>query len=1118
MKHFRCILILLCLLNVSDFMTAQDEFSGFLNITVDNGLSHSDVNCIFQDYEGYIWIGTAEGLSRYDGIGVTVYKNIHNDTTSLNSNYIACIFEDSSQNLWIGTNYGLCRYNRDLNKFDRINYPIDNNSNNLFSIFVKTIFEEGHTCFWLGTFVGIYKFYPEEKKITSCFTDLFKNDNSIQCTKITRDKKGFIWFSISDIENGGLFKYNPSTQKIIRYSKQSASFKIKDNRISCFTFDDKGNIWVGYDFDGIEVIDEKKGIITPFVNSPNDNGSLNSNQISAITRYAKGKIVIGTDGGGLNIYDPSTKRFRHIIKSETGQSMLSNTIKSLFYADDGALWIGSWAGGVSMYDPRLERFAHYFRENKVKNTLTDNLVTCIKGKNDGSVWIATDGGGLNLFNPKTLTFTSYQNERNNNQSLTNNKVLALETDTHNGLWVGMWGGGLNYFHIVGDKLVLEKKYDKVSEKDPYSNNVFRIYRDRHDDLWVGNHGSGLFHFDPLTKKFEKVILKDTLGINLDFLIVRDIICDYQDKIWIASQLSGLLMLDRKTGNNIQYLNKENDNFSLPSNSLNVLYEDSKKNLWIGCDEGGLSCFNRNDNSFKNFTIEDGLPDNTIVGILEDDHGDLWVSSINGISQVKIISSNGKLEIKCKNYNRDDGLQGKIFNRWSFYKDRNGKMYFGGINGFNVFHPDSIFSNIVAPPVFITDFFLFYKPVVIGEKNSPLKKDISRTEELVLTQKQSIFTFRFVALNYIFSEKNQYAYYMEGLEKDWNYVGNKREATYTNLDPGEYIFHVKASNNDGIWNEKGTSIKIKILPPWWNTVWFKAIIVLVLILLIGGIFRIRLRKIQQQKIRLQKQVDIQTVELVKKNDILLEREFQLEKQNIQLDELNKSKDKLFSIIAHDLRNPIGVILGFSELLVDDELKYSEKEKKELAKNIHLSTKKIFNLLENLLIWSRSQINRINYSPSSYNITFQISIVISLMEELATAKKIKVIFCENKEIFVFADMYMIETVFRNLMTNAIKFSTENDAIKIEVVEEKEFIICSVSDQGIGMTKEQIDNLFHIDKVTSTIGTNGEKGSGLGLSLCIDFIEKNGGKIWVESTPGIGSTFYFSIPKNSVCLNEF
>lgn len=1098
------------MLNLTNLIRAQAEFSNFINLKIDDGLSHSDVNCIFQDHEGFIWIGTTNGLNRYDGIGVTVYKNNNNDSTTLNGNHILSIFEDSNKNLWIGTNYGLCRYNRDLNNFERIYYPIDNNRNYMFNNPVNTIFEENSNCFWLGTSTRIFKFYPKEKKITSSFTELFLNDYSIQCTKIDRDKKGNIWFSISDVENGGLFKYNTSTKKLIHYCKQSDSFKIKDNRVSCFTFDETGNLWVGYDFDGIQVIDDKKGVIHTFNNSQNDNSTLSSNQIGVITPYSNGKIVIGTDGGGLNVYDPSSGKFKHILKSENSKSLLSNTIKTMFSANDGIIWIGSWSGGVSMYDPRLERFALYSRENQVKNTLSDNIVTSIKGKSDGSVWIATDGGGLNLFNPNTETFTSFQNKKNNNQSLTNNKVLALETDKQNGLWVGMWGGGLNYFQIDGDQLVLKKKYDKVSDKDPYSNNVFRIYRDKLDELWVGNHGSGLFHLNKLTNKFEKVDLRDTTGSKLGFLIVRDIICDYQDYIWVASQLVGLFRYDKKTGKSIQFLKDVNNNSSLPSNSLNVLYEDSKKNLWIGFDEGGLSCYNRKNNSFTNFTVEDGLPDNTIVGILEDDHGNLWLSSINGISQVKVISSKGKLEIKCRNYNRNDGLQGKIFNRWSFYKDRNGKMYFGGINGFNVFHPDSIFRNNVAPPVFITNFLLFNKPVVIGGKDSPLKKNISSTEELVLNYKQSIFTFNFVALNYIFSEKNQYAYYMEGLEEDWNYVGNKRDATYTNLDPGEYIFHVKASNNDGVWNEKGVSIRLKIMPPWWNTVWFRSIIVLVLILLIAGIFRNRLRKIQQQKIKLQEQVDIQTIELVKKNDILLERESQLEKQNIQLDDLNKSKDKLFSIIAHDLRNPIGVILGFSELLNDDNQNYTDIEKKEMSKNILLSTKKIFNLLENLLIWSRNQINRINYSPSSYNITYLISMVIPIMEELATAKNIRIIFNVVKENFVYSDMYMIETVLRNLITNAIKFSEENSEIKIDVVEEENFTICSVSDHGLGMTKEQTENLFNIDKVTSTLGTKGEEGSGLGLSLCIDFVEKNGGKIWVESSPGIGSTFYFSIPK--------
>jgi hypothetical protein len=300
-------------------------------------------------------------------------------------------------------------------------------------------------------------------------------------------------------------------------------------------------------------------------------------------------------------------------------------------------------------------------------------------------------------------------------------------------------------------------------------------------------------------------------------------------------------MNRESGEIDRFMHDEKDSTSLIKNSINVVFEDSKKRLWVSGDGDGLNLFNRKTKSFTHYTTEQGLPDNSLVGILEDEHGNLWISSHNGISKATIDSTNsinGKLDLTFRNYTVQDGLQGKVFNRWAYYKSRTGEMYFGGLNGFNVFHPDSIKDNSYIPPVHITDFLLFNKPVIIGAKGSPLQKHISQTKKLVLNYDQTNFTFKFIALNYIFSEKNQYAYIMEGFEKDWNYVGNKKEAVYTNLDPGEYTFRVKASNNDGIWNEEGTSIKIIILPPWWNTWWFYSFILVVMIGFVFGLYRWR----------------------------------------------------------------------------------------------------------------------------------------------------------------------------------------------------------------------------------------------------------------------------------------
>jgi PAS domain S-box-containing protein len=804
----------------------------FKNLTTSMGLSHGDVTCICQDHDGYIWIGTADGLNKYDGVGFTIFKNIKNDTTSLSTSYINCIYEDKQNNLWIGSPEGLSRYNRDENNFERISL-IDNH-NNKFSNSVMAIFEDNSNNLWIGCRYGVFLFNRENKKVTEFFADSFHLNTLNGCTGICQDKNGVLWFSFQTSNDIGIIKYNAATNKIIRYSTQDRVYKLKENHVSCLMADNLNNIWIGYYSSGIDILNGQTNTIT---GDEYNNNSFGHNIISSIVQKENGKIYIGTDGSGISIFDPDTKSFHQYASSESNNSLLSNAITNIYVSREGIVWIGCWGGGVSIYDKHFESFIHYKQD---KNSLQGSSVTCFTEDLYGNIWIATDGGGINMFNPLTKKFTNYRNDSKNPYTLTNNKVLALETDNKGGLWAGMWKGGLNYFKIAGEKLILKKKYNLVDENYPNSNSIFKIYFSKEKELWVGNFETGAYKFDPSTEKFKSVKLSKT---TINYNSIRDITCDSYNNIWFASEVLGLIKINLKSGESESFIHDEKDSTSLTNISVNVIFEDSKKRLWIGCDGSGLHLFDRKTKSFTHYTTAQGLPDNSIVGILEDEHGNLWISSRGGISKATIDSTNstnGKLNLTFRNYTVQDGLQGKVFNRWAYFKSRTGEMYFGGLNGFNVFQPDSIKDNSFIPPVHITDFILFNKPVTIGAKGSPLQKHISQTKKLVLNYDQSIFTFKFIALNYIFSEKNQYAYIMEGLEKGWNYLGNNRNATYMNLDPGEYTFRVKASNNDGIWNEEGTTVQITITPPWWQTLWFRLILLAVLTGVVYWIYKWRMQ--------------------------------------------------------------------------------------------------------------------------------------------------------------------------------------------------------------------------------------------------------------------------------------
>ncbi len=487
-------------------------------------------------------------------------------------------------------------------------------------------------------------------------------------------------------------------------------------------------------------------------------------------------------------------------------------------------------------------------------------------------------------------------------------------------------------------------------------------------------------------------------------------------------------------------------------------------------------------------------------------------------------------LETMNFYKDDGLFSDEFNRGSAYKNDINGLFFGSIKGVNIFNPDELKINRQIPHVVLSNFKLFYDDVLEYSPGSVLKKHISQSDTIVLKYKQNIITFEFTALNMIQPEKNQYAYMMEGFDSKWNKAGTKREATYTNLNPGKYTFRVKASNNDGIWNETGTSIFIRVKPPWYRTWLFYIITAFSVLGLFTLFFFVRTAQLRKQKDLLARKVKERTRELSEKNEelkaqaedlnntnalmeerqqLIEEQSQMLEEANDELKKLNTSKDKFFSIIAHDLRGPFQNILGFSEILAESFENMDDMQKKEIAYNINISSKKVFNLLENLLKWAASQTKNISFKPKILNIEDIINESIHILSDVAKHKKIEIRYKKSVVHQVFADKEMVKTVIRNLLGNALKFTLSGGLVEIDVTETNHQACISVKDDGIGMDKKYLKNLFSIENMVSRPGTEDEKGSGLGLVLCKEFVEKNGGNLTVDSSKGKGSRFSFTLP---------
>jgi signal transduction histidine kinase len=526
-------------------------------------------------------------------------------------------------------------------------------------------------------------------------------------------------------------------------------------------------------------------------------------------------------------------------------------------------------------------------------------------------------------------------------------------------------------------------------------------------------------------------------------------------------------------------------FHFPDNDIGSFYEDKSGYIWVGSNTKGLFMCNQDGTILKTYDITNILPSNRIQAITQDKKGDIWISSNYGLTRLN------RDILSVRNYSKEDGLQGDQFYQQSFLKTRGGELYFGGYSGFNSFNPDSLKDNNFIPPVYITDFQIFGKPVVYAVPGAQFQTHISEAKEIKLNWDQSVFSFSFTAINYNHPKKCQYSYKMESFEKAWNYTdASRRYVTYTNLDPGNYTFRVRATNNDGIWNDTGTSLKIVILPPFWKTWWFRIIGLSVIVILIIYAFRLRLRRLKEQKIILEKSVAIKTSEL---------------------NELNASKDKFFSIIAHDLKNPFNTIIGFSDMMKESIRLNDPATFYEYTEMINTSAIQTLRLLDNLLEWANSQRGKLTFTPVQVILKELVKDEFVMLDDMAIGKNIELRNNVNDLITVVADKNMLRAILRNLITNAVKFTHRDGKVEVDAIAYPGYVEVTISDNGIGMPKVTMAKLFRIDANLSTRGTENEKGTGLGLFLCKEFVEKHGGKIWVVSEENKGSVFHFILPLN-------
>ncbi|MEO5563938.1 MAG: two-component regulator propeller domain-containing protein, partial [Chitinophagaceae bacterium] len=568
-------------------------------------------------------------------------------------------------------------------------------------------------------------------------------------------------------------------------------------------------------------------------------------------------------------------------------SLNNNSVYAIYKDTKSNMWLGTFNGGVDMVNADGNKFAHY-KHILSRNSLSNNNVLCIYEDSRKNIWIGTDGGGLNLFDPLTGKFVCFKNEKNNKNSICGNYVLSVCEDRKGNIWVGTWGSGVTVFNKEMN-IFRHFKNEPANPNSLSSNNAWKIFQDKDANIWVGTYGGGLNMFDG-DKTFTRFQSDANNKSSISSNNVQSILEDENGELWITTDGGGINKFDKRTKAFTSFLHDDTKN-SLADNKAGSIYLDSDKNLWI-CTMAGLSFMDKRTGQFTNYTTADGLPNNVIFGILEDRRHQLWVSTNKGISKFD------RSKKTFKNFDITDGLQANEFKQQAYCKSHTGKMYFGGINGFNEFFPDSIKENSFVPPLVITGFQIFNKEVAIAtndEGESPLRSSITETKDITISHKSSVISFEFASLNYTIAEKKQYEYMLEGFDQKWNNIGTRRTATYTNLDPGKYVFKVRGLNNDGTWSEAVTSLSLTIEPPFWLTWWFKTLAALVVIGSVLMVFRVRVKVITKQKVRLQQKVKERTDEVERQKEKLsanvLELEEAQKQTSSQMKELAVLKESL-----------------------------------------------------------------------------------------------------------------------------------------------------------------------------------------------------------------------------------
>lgn len=1025
----REILLLANLLFLSSIARSQGQIK-FDRLGTNEGLSNSSVLSIVQDSSGFIWIGTRHGLNRYDTRTIKTFNQSTHKASLSSSDYLNAMLVDSKGTLWVGTAGGLNQYDAGKEVFVRygsnevVSKRISNNS-------ILSLLEDDQQRLWVGTRWGI-----NILQSAGHFKSAWKDKPFYALTK---SADGGVWASTSD----GLkkIKYDGRTLTIRLYAQLNTAIGAADSSTKIATiFEDKaGNVWIGTDKNGLFKFNPHNQQFQHFEANGRP-GSIKSNNIRKIIQDAKGNYWIGTLDG-LAIYNPVNNRFTSYENNPHDPNSLShNSIYEVFKDTYGSIWIGTYYGGVSIVHPNHTNFDSYQYATNGSG-LSSNIIGAMAEDAHHNLWIATEGGGLNYLDKATGRFKFFTHELGNTDALNSSLIKSLFIDKYGHVWAGTHQGGLNRYNPKTGKFS-HYRHDSKDTSSIRANHVCAILEDTQGRFWVGT-GNGLDLFDRTKQTFTKAVhayATGTANLNAN---ITGLFEDEAGTIWIASS-SGVYFLE-KGSRSFQSVFKEG------RKEINFVVKDRSGSVWIGAYYGGLWRYDENRHQLISYTVRQGLPSDNVVGLLEDDAGILWISTSKGLCRFDPDS------ILFRNYTISDGLPSNDFNYNSFFKDSEGRFLFGSYNGLVSFIPNQIKQNGYIPPIHITGLKLFNQPVELDGPDGLLKNSLDNSQKIVFHYNQNVFSLDFAVLNYIKPDKNNYAFMLEGFDKDWNYV-DLPSATYTNLPPGDYIFKAKGTNNDGIWSMP-TILAIKVLPPLWKTWWAYLLYTVCGVVILMVFMRYLVMR------------------------ALLKREH----------ELHQMKLGFFTNVSHEIRTPLTLILAPLERLIHHTMHLPLNKELVQIKN---NADRLLRLVTELMDFRKAESGFMKLLISKNDIVSFTRNIFTSFQDMAKQKQIHYQMDTNvKESWIYFDKIQLEKVLFNLLSNAFKFTPNGGEIGVQIQAGAEHLQISVTDNGPGISPEEQKKLFTNFYQVQDLDRY-HIGSGVGLALSKNIMELHKGTISLKS----------------------